>query len=688
MTFNKKQMQPLIDKYQINPETNKLFQRLIEMFDGQSNYQLWAVKAIFSQTTNIGTIEVIKEWIEKYPTAIKQLSKQNIVSYSTRSAFEELLKEMRGVELLSLIKESISKFNTDQRKLLSESIFKKEYTPIEAYNEQRIHEWADVFGRFEKLPFKRKQNFYKSYSAVRSVSQLMNDIKQSIKGDYTWDREDLLAYVENNTPDCTVVYDKNNVVILNVPSFASSQKLGGNGRTQWCLCREAHYFSSYVTSKKDCSQYFLFDFSRKETDVFSHIGFTVSMSSGITQAQTGNNEPMINPYRQKNESLSIGMVLEKLGLKTSDFMKLNKKPTYKWTIEDVLKLIAMSSENYKLAMEKDNKVIVEVLKPDALTNLVSHTFIRTENFPCDQYSNTYIFMDFDKKYDDDKAIVGMSYRKDMYGTLSLSYMSDVFGADITKAGYLAKVGLETKDFLQRENIDPSIMLHKLIDENDQIGAIKLIEEEGDKVDVNFEFNKRMPIFSAMNFKMFELFEKILNHPKFDPSIQDGFGETLLQSLTYLYGSTDVTSTEQETKRLASIIEMIIGITKNFNNVDMNNDTALNIACEFPKAVWIVDRLARMKDVNVNIVNDFECDCVGQCIRQKNLEALKILGQREDIKVTKTSEELAKFFGVDLKKYIKPNKNFFNEPHMKNPHGEFKSEAKKMAETEDAFSEAL
>ena len=42
MTYNKKQMQPLIDKYGINPETNKLFIKVCEMFDGQSNYQIWS----------------------------------------------------------------------------------------------------------------------------------------------------------------------------------------------------------------------------------------------------------------------------------------------------------------------------------------------------------------------------------------------------------------------------------------------------------------------------------------------------------------------------------------------------------------------------------------------------------------------------------------------------------------------
>ena len=47
MTYNKKQMQPLIDKFQINPETNKLFAKIIEMYDNQPNYQIWAVKGVF-----------------------------------------------------------------------------------------------------------------------------------------------------------------------------------------------------------------------------------------------------------------------------------------------------------------------------------------------------------------------------------------------------------------------------------------------------------------------------------------------------------------------------------------------------------------------------------------------------------------------------------------------------------------
>ena len=37
MNYSKKQLQPLIDKFQINPETNTLFISVLEMFDNQPN---------------------------------------------------------------------------------------------------------------------------------------------------------------------------------------------------------------------------------------------------------------------------------------------------------------------------------------------------------------------------------------------------------------------------------------------------------------------------------------------------------------------------------------------------------------------------------------------------------------------------------------------------------------------------
>ena len=112
MTYNKKQMQPLIDKYAINPETNKLFINVVEMFDGQPNYQIWAVKMIFSKTIDSEELERIHDWVTKNQTLVKSLEKQNVVSYSTKALINQLFKEMEGLYNTAVIKSTSNNFNT------------------------------------------------------------------------------------------------------------------------------------------------------------------------------------------------------------------------------------------------------------------------------------------------------------------------------------------------------------------------------------------------------------------------------------------------------------------------------------------------------------------------------------------------------------------------------------------------
>lgn len=664
MTYNKKQMQPLIDKYGINPETNKLFIKVCEMFDGQSNYQIWAVRMIFSQSMTFEELEHIHNWIVGNSNLISKLEKKNVVSYSNKSSVAQLLKEIEGVDRISFIKNIISRFNTDQRKILTESIFGKEYTPIEAYNNANIKKWYDVFKSFNKKSMGIKNKFYSTCSALKSADSLHQAILDCLNKSYDWKegKEDLLAYMEHNTKDCEVVFNEGPCVIVHVPSFDSSHKLCGNGRTGWCIAREESYFKSYVTNKPNRDQYFLFDFSRKETDAFAHIGFTVEGGQGIVEAQTCHNYGMINPYSQGNEKLSIYNVFDKFGIKMSLFMRLPKDLGFKWNITDILGMVKKKPESYAVAYENDGRLVLNILNTRAFQDFVQKTFIKAGNFNgVDNNNKIYLFMDFNLPINNDKSLIAMQYRKDQYGTLSLVKMQDIFGADITKDGYFSKIGMSTDDFLNREAIDPSILLHKLIDENDEIGAIKLIEKERGKINVNYEFNQRVPIFSAINNKMFKLFDTIVNCEGFDSKIEDGFGETLLESLLYLSGSDEVSTSKEDNTLLKSMIKSILSSkTFDFNAKDLNNDTAINVACEYPSEVWVVEALVSKKNIDVNVVNDFDCSAVENCIRNKNMEALKLLGQRPDLIIRKQAKDLAKECGIKLDEYIKPTESIFGK----------------------------
>jgi len=266
----------------------------------------------------------------------------------------------------------------------------------------------------------------------------------------------------------------------------------------------------------------------------------------------------------------------------------------------------------------------------------------------------YVLFDFNLPENNDKSIIAIYYRKDNYKIDTLNQMFDAFGTNIIDDKYLSKIGITTDNYLNREAVNPSILLHKLIDEGDEDGAIDLIDKEK-KVDINYEFNDRRPIFTAIENKMHRLVGKIIANEKFDGNVDDGFGESLIQNLLFAYylDSTNKMS-ENNAKSIKEMLNTIIDSGKfDLNFIDDNEDTIINIACNNPNMLWLVEKLAVRKDINVNCINDIGYTALGEAIRHGNEKAVEILGKREDLVVTDKDRELAKKKGINLDKYLKP-----------------------------------
>mgnify|MGYP003442160987 CR=1 FL=1 len=148
-------MQPLITKYGIDVNTDKLFNKIIKMYDNKPNYQYWAVNVIFGNALEIGKLEEIFKWAKDNHSMIKNLSKKNIVSYTSKEDFDLLFKEIKGIEMINTIKNSVKNFNTDQRKLLYSAFKLNNIAPIEAYENIDIKLWSILFERFESLPVEK-----------------------------------------------------------------------------------------------------------------------------------------------------------------------------------------------------------------------------------------------------------------------------------------------------------------------------------------------------------------------------------------------------------------------------------------------------------------------------------------------------------------------------------------------------
>ena len=659
LNYSKKQLQPLIDKYAINAETNTTFARIIEMFDGQPNYQLWAVKVVFSKAITIERLEDVKAWADENQTLIKRLSKNgNIISYSTTKDFGLLFDEMIGLSNIAFVKNMISRFNTDQRKILTDAIKPDELDGISYRKSSEFTKWFQLFSKFEKLSGNTKSTVIGRMSAVRNINEIETLLNQALKEKYSWNKEDLLSFVSNNTPSADVIFDDGNIVILNVKNYKDSNALC-YGRTSWCITSSESQWKNYVSGKGN-KQFFFFDFSKPEKDELAHIGFTISDKNGFYAAHsTSDSSLMNNGINYHGKNVNIQQALSQAGVGLSVFLKLKKRSGYKWEEKSILDFVKKHENSLAIAYNENGRIIVNVMNNQALLDLCSHTFIKCQNMPIDSNSKCYVLFDLNLKEDDDKSIIAIYYKKDTYKIDSLDQMSDAYGTSLKNCQYLSNIGISVDSFLHREAVSPNILLHKLIDEGDSNGACDLIDKTSD-IDVNYEFNGNRPIFRAIETKQHAIIGKIIANKNFDCNLDDDFGESLIQNLQYAF-YLDVTNklNPKNEKNVRVMIETIIDSGKfDINFRDDNDDTTLIVACTDKSMQWMVEKLASDKNVDVNCINDNGHTAFGEAMIRNNSDAMKALGKRPDLKLSEKDEKIAKDMKIDLTKYLKPTDDVF------------------------------
>lgn len=648
--FSKKQLKPLMDKFGID-ENNETFKAVIELFDNQTDYQIWSLKAIFTSATTFTDVRTFKQWADENQPMIKLLSKGNLVAYKTSTDFNMLKTEMNGLTKYKVVNESINNFNTTQRHMLRENLLPNTDENINAFalgQSPILNEWYEVFVKFNRLPINRKKKFWSTSSAVYDLNTLKQLIKDCLAQSYEWNKEDLLQFVANNTPDCEIVWNEGDIVILDVPSFKSSKLLCGNGRTGWCLTREDSYFKRYVTNIQGNHQYFFFDFSRKEKDELAHIGFTVNPKDGITNAHSTSNENMISGIHINGKNIKISDALSMAKVSPQAYIRLNKLVNFRWNIVEVMDMIRANSDKFALSIDKEGILVIRVLSNEGVKKILSHTRIPLNTFNVNYDSSSlYIAINLNRPYTDKESLVAINIVKDDFGIGSVKTMLNPYNETITSTKFLEDCfGIRVSDFYQREKVDPKIMFHKLILEGSEDEAIELLKANPD-MDVNFEFNYNAPIFNVIEKNMLKLFECLINHPKFNTSLVDGFGSTILNKL--MYDVSDPKLSKEQQNKIHTMIQLILDSNKfDLNQQDINEDTAVNIAANSPITYNILRELVMNENVDINVVNDFNCTALGNAIRFQNVEAIKLLATRPDFKVREEDNILAKHFNIDLK----------------------------------------
>lgn len=651
-----KEIKKLIEKYAIMTETNTLYQSIMNLFEGQPNYQAWAIRMVFSNILNYDQLTEIAQWAHSNGQLISSLKKKNIVAYNKRDV-TSLLQEMQTLTKEKVIKDVISYFNTEQRRLLTEwyqSSCGTTFTLDSIY---------DMFNKFMHMPMARKQKFYSTCSAVRSTSTLLSLIQDCLSESYDWQlgKEDLIRYINNVTKDCDITYNNDNIVVVEVPSFESSHRLCGSGRTQWCISREVGYWRSYVTDYDNKRrQFFIFDFNRKETDAFAHIGFTVQKGRGIVEAQTCNNFSMMNNYTQGNETYNIYSFMEKNKIPVDAFMRLPKNLGYEWKASVFTKIVKNNSTSASILYHQDGFMVIAFKGNSLLSSIFEKGFIGFDNFAPNSSCRIVAVLNFNLKQDDAHAVTIIKLEKDAYEQEDVKYAENLYGQKLDVNHIEEIIQLPIDKFVSNKELDPNILLHKYIDTNKEDKAIQLLcSDAGKNIDVNFEYNSKLPIYMAINQRMAKLFDVIVNHPTFNPAISDGLGETLVDSIIYLIASAKMLQiSHDDLNLLAYMLTSIMNVPHyNFNIRKLNNETTLHTVCEFPQLSKVAVNLISRKYIDVNAVNDSNDTALSISLKNKNMDAVSALCKRPDLVITDMDKKAAKANNIDLQSYINPIEDF-------------------------------
>lgn len=648
-------MQPLITKYGIDVDTDKIFQKIIKMYDNKHNYQFWAINAVFGNKIEFGKLEEVFKWTESNHMMIKKLSKKNIVNYSSKEDFNQLLKEIKGIEMINTIKNSAKKFNTDQRRILFDTFKLNSITPIEAYENTDIKVWSNVFDKFESLPESRKNNFINSASALRNLDMFLSRIKDTLKESYAWEKNNFLSFVVKTVPECPIIVNQGSIVILEIPGFGESHILCGNGRTNWCIAYQESSWNSYSNKKPTYHQFFMFDFSKEETDQLAHIGFTIDEDDGIVYAHSTENDNLLNGIEYNGEIMTLSMALSMANIKISQIMPRKKLKYFKWEYNSIISFVKKdNSKNFSLVYAKDNKIIIRVLSPIGDDMLLSGAFCnknRIKNYL--QYNNeVYAAFNLDKDYMDNESTFVLMFKPDEYGILNLYNCFNTYNISYNGSRCLKNLGISTNDFIKQKRINPSILLHKYLNEYNEDKAIELIDKNDKDLDVNYAFLiEKKPALVALNNHLFKALKKIVTHPNFDASTTDPFGVSILTNLFFILATEECTD-EKDKILIKETIEYILENDKfDLNFKETTNDTPINIACLYPKLSWIVEKMANNDKVNINIENSMHFTPLETAIRSNNIDAIKILCKRPDLIVLNEDIENAHLKDIKIEEYL-------------------------------------
>jgi hypothetical protein len=389
LSSNAKMIRTLTNKHGYGVE--KPFSKRAYMYsDGSKNFYQWAISNYFNNGISMSTIRSIMCWNELYGQMTKNLKKGTLTAYTSYNDMVSLSEELRVLRKTKRVNDVINMFNTAQKKILK--------------NAELSEKDKDVLSKFYRLSDVKKVNFIRKMSTIEDFGEIMRQMRHVTTTHFDWNKESFMDFLGNvEGMKYETIVDNGDVVLVKVEDYETVKNLAKT--TNWCISKNKTYWNQYVEHAHDRSQYIIFDFSKKEDDLLSIVGFTTEYNKGITNAHDFTNHDMmvsnngserqfLKSFIEKFRSQSgIYNVLKNCGIDITLVAQYDK-PLFEWTKESMFKYLyeCVDKSNVDVLLNKDNQVVISVKHPH-VRYFLGDAYI--DNIGSDNWNNQHIiFMDF------------------------------------------------------------------------------------------------------------------------------------------------------------------------------------------------------------------------------------------------------------------------------------------------------
>lgn len=401
LSDNAKMIRTLTGKYGYG--TNQDMSKRAYMYsDGSKNFYQWAIANYFQNGLSMYSIRNIMLWNESYGQLAKNLKKNTITAYTSIDDIMSLSEELRQLRRDKRINDAVNMFNTTQKRILRNA----EFTEKD----------KETLSKFFRLSDTKKVNFVRKMSTIEDYDEIMRQMRHLTSIHFDWNKESFMDFISNvEGLNYETIIDNGDVVLVRVNDYETVKNLAKT--TNWCISKNKTYWNQYVEHRDDSVQYVVFDFSKKEDDLLSIIGFTTEYNKGITHAHdfTNNdimkkddsigNREFLNSFVSKFSSNDgIYNVLKNCGIDINLVAQYDK-PLFQWNKESMFQYLyeCVGKGNVDVLVDNDNKVAISV-KDSGIRFFLGDAYIDNVGSDCWGWQHI-IFMDFSlSEYDPNRIV--------------------------------------------------------------------------------------------------------------------------------------------------------------------------------------------------------------------------------------------------------------------------------------------